>query len=216
MIFPFIILADDFNLPDITWSVGHGCINPSPAYGVDVNTYFLDIIYDLEQLVGDPTRKDRILDLVITTQPEMLKDVSIDPGMSDHEAITIYFASYSFSYPKQTNSPTHWDAYCKLRNLINKKLGKPILNTKAIYLITHLLETEGSSGNMFDPNIKKNVAYHPCPLEEFNTATQRKRLTFLIIILHQSLLMKIYLQFLMYIVVIFLLCLQFHLSILLE
>ena len=66
--FPFIILAGDFNLLDITWSDGHGCINPSPAYGVDVNTYFLDTINDhgLKQLVCDPTRNDHILDLVLT------------------------------------------------------------------------------------------------------------------------------------------------------
>ena len=105
MTFPFIILAGDFNLPGITWNDGHGCINPSPAYGVDVNTYFIDIINDhgLQQLVGDPTRNDHILDLVFTTQPEMLKIVSIVPGMSDHEAI-IFSLSHSIS---QVSKPAH-------------------------------------------------------------------------------------------------------------
>ena len=101
--FPFIILAGDFNFPDITWNDGYGSINPSPVYGSDVNRYFLDIINDhgLEQLVTDPTRNDHILDLVLTTQPEMLKNVSIVPGMSDHEAITF---SLNCSNPQPTKA----------------------------------------------------------------------------------------------------------------
>jgi len=57
---------------------GHGFINPSPANGVEVNEHFLDTIndYGMEQLVSDPTRNDHILDLVLITQPEMLKGVT--------------------------------------------------------------------------------------------------------------------------------------------
>ena len=53
--------------------------------------------------MGDPTRNDHIFDLVLTTQPEMLKDVSIVPGMSDHEAIT-FSLSHSSS---QVSKPAH-------------------------------------------------------------------------------------------------------------
>ena len=103
--FPFIILAGDFNFPNITWNNGHGLINPSPAYGVDINTHFLDIINDhgLEQLVDDPTRNNHILDLVFTTQPEILKDISVVPRMSDHEAVT-FSLNYSNSQPTK---PAH-------------------------------------------------------------------------------------------------------------
>ena len=100
---PFIILAGDFNLPDITWNDGHGLVNPSPAYGVDVNTYFLDTIDDhsLEQLVNFPTRNDHTLDLILTTLPEMLADVATVPGMSDHEAIT-FSLKYLIPQPTKT------------------------------------------------------------------------------------------------------------------
>ena len=55
-------------------------------HGVKVNAQFLDTPndYGMEQLVSDSTRNEHILDLVLTTQPEMLKGVTIVPGISDH------------------------------------------------------------------------------------------------------------------------------------
>jgi len=45
-----------------------------------------------------------------------------------------------------------------LEILLIKNMGKLTLNTKTIFLITHLLETEGNFGNKFDQDLKKNVA----------------------------------------------------------
>ena len=85
------MLAGDFNLPDICWEDGLGCIQTSPAYSYEINNLFLDILNDfaLEQQVKEPTRNTHIyiLDLVLSSQPQLISDVSVIPGMSDHEAI---------------------------------------------------------------------------------------------------------------------------------
>ena len=65
------LLMGDFNYPDIDWSVSCG---HSPA-----SQKFVDHIEDgfLTQHVKEATRKDSILDLVITSEPEMIDTVSI-------------------------------------------------------------------------------------------------------------------------------------------
>ena len=35
----------------------------------------------------EPTRENHILDLILTSQPQIISDISIIPGMSDHVAI---------------------------------------------------------------------------------------------------------------------------------
>jgi len=41
----------------------------------------------LDQLVTTPTRENNILDLVLTTDPDLISELAIVPGMSDHEAV---------------------------------------------------------------------------------------------------------------------------------
>ena len=62
----------------------------SPTYGSQVNNTFLETLdnFNLEQLVTEPIHHNHILELVITTQPPVLSNVSVIPGMSDHEAVT--------------------------------------------------------------------------------------------------------------------------------
>jgi hypothetical protein len=38
----------------------------------------------LTQLINTPTRNDNILDLVLSTNPDIIYDLEIHPGMSDH------------------------------------------------------------------------------------------------------------------------------------
>ena len=85
---PGIIIVEDFNLPAIQWEEGMGCIQSSPTYGNDVNYLFIETINDsgLEQLVTEPTRNNHILDLVLTSQPDLINDVKVVPSISDHEA----------------------------------------------------------------------------------------------------------------------------------
>ena len=85
-----IVLAGDFNFPDIYWEDGVGCIRTNPAYGCECKELFLDLLNDfaLEQQVKEPTRGTRILDLVLSLQSQLISNVSVIPGMSDHEAVT--------------------------------------------------------------------------------------------------------------------------------
>jgi len=100
--FPNLILAGDFILPGITWLDGCGAPNPNPAYGAELNSLFIDIIndYSLEQLVHFPTRENNILDLVFSTQPDLISKVCVVPGISDHEAVT-FSVSNSIQAPKK-------------------------------------------------------------------------------------------------------------------
>ena len=87
---PGIIIAGDYNLLAIQWEEGKGCIQSSPTYGNDVNYLFIETINDsgLKQLVTEPTRNNHILNLVLTSQPDLINDVKVMPGISDHEAVT--------------------------------------------------------------------------------------------------------------------------------
>ncbi|XP_072022866.1 uncharacterized protein [Amphiura filiformis] len=85
---PKVILTGDFNLPSIDW--GTYSLDDNPQYGLAVNEAMLDLVnkFNLERKVLEPTRLDNILDLILTTVPECVKDVMVIPGMSDHEAVT--------------------------------------------------------------------------------------------------------------------------------
>jgi len=41
-----------------------------------------------EQLVTQPTREGHLLDLVLSTDPSIIENVQVVPGISDHETIT--------------------------------------------------------------------------------------------------------------------------------
>ena len=80
---PFIILCGDFNYPHINWANGTA---PSVSDGKNL----LDIANDfhLNQLVETPTYLCRgvnnILDLVLTSHPSLLSNVSVGQEFSDH------------------------------------------------------------------------------------------------------------------------------------
>ena len=85
---PKLILCGDFNLHSIDWQ--SYSIDESPQYGYPVNELMLDIAenFHFEQKVTKPTRLNNIFDLVFTTIPDCVSDISNIPGMSDHEAVT--------------------------------------------------------------------------------------------------------------------------------
>ena len=70
---------------------GHGTFKANPTYRTEINSFLLDTLNDhgLELLLDEPTRNDYLLDLVLSTRPEIICNVTIVPaGMSDHEDIT--------------------------------------------------------------------------------------------------------------------------------
>ena len=86
---PNIILAGDFNAPDINWE--NNTINKNPQYGVKLNQTLLDTANDnmLSQLQHTPTRGDNVLDIVFTTIPDQITNIDTVPGISDHDAVTV-------------------------------------------------------------------------------------------------------------------------------
>ena len=82
-----IFLCGDFNLPDIDWlskSVKKHSKRPS------LHTAFLDTLaeHGLVQHVREPThRAGNILDLVLSNNQNMITDIIVEPGLSDHYAI---------------------------------------------------------------------------------------------------------------------------------
>jgi hypothetical protein len=85
---PNVILGGDFNLPDIDWD--NYTVKPNPQYGQKVNRLLLDIAeeHGLQQDVHEPTRLDNILDLLFTTYPDLIGNVQVSSGMSDHRVVT--------------------------------------------------------------------------------------------------------------------------------
>jgi hypothetical protein len=83
-----IIIAGDFNLPDIDWPTGEIV---GSQYPKRVNLTFFNIISDnnLEQQVDFPTRKDNILDIVLTGHPAFKLRCKPLPsiGNSDHDIV---------------------------------------------------------------------------------------------------------------------------------
>jgi len=81
------VLMGDFNYPDIDWSV-HSCL---PTASED-SQLFLDCLDDnfLSQHVTVPTRKDSILDLVISDDPDTVDGVQNlgSFASSDHDILS--------------------------------------------------------------------------------------------------------------------------------
>ncbi|XP_072039069.1 uncharacterized protein [Amphiura filiformis] len=79
-----IILAGDFNQANIDWKNStvirdHPASKSTAELLLETTTGF-----GLNQHVLEPTRKDSILDLVFTNNSSLVRDVKVDPGLSDH------------------------------------------------------------------------------------------------------------------------------------
>ena len=89
---PNIVLAGDFNTPDIDWennTIVSG--KNKPQYGMRLNQTLMDLANDnmLSQMQHSPSRGDNILDLIFTTIPDQIRKVETVPGMSDHDAVAV-------------------------------------------------------------------------------------------------------------------------------
>ena len=62
----------------------------NPNYSITLNNTLLDFVSAnfLIQMTDKPTRNDNILDLTLTTNPDLIEDLDTHPGMSDHCAVT--------------------------------------------------------------------------------------------------------------------------------
>ena len=83
-----IILAGDFNLPNVDWSKKF--INPQCRYSTLSNQLInITLDYNLHQVVTSPTRENNILDLVLTNVPFLVQNASILPSLSDHYMVSV-------------------------------------------------------------------------------------------------------------------------------
>ena len=73
-------IGRDFNFPDIDWEVNY-------QYPKQLNERFIDLIdsCSMEQLVNFPTRKQNIIDLLITNRPSFISKCIPVPGFGDHD-----------------------------------------------------------------------------------------------------------------------------------
>ena len=85
---PNVVIAGDFNLPDINWSKQQITNNRTASK----HNKLLEIIneFGLQNMMNNPTRIDsgNILDLILTSNPSIIVNTHTTPGMSDHEAVT--------------------------------------------------------------------------------------------------------------------------------
>ena len=80
------MLAGDFNLPDIDWTIPtikNQCRTRA------IHSQLLNTLADhsLIQLNQTATRENNILDLITTNSPNLVNRIEILPGISDHHAI---------------------------------------------------------------------------------------------------------------------------------
>ena len=100
---PSVILAGDFNLPDINWE--NRC--STNAQTAAKHNKLIEIIgeFGLTNMVNEPTRLDsgNILDLVLASNPSLISTINTVAGMSDHEAI-LFDINMN---PTRNNKPPH-------------------------------------------------------------------------------------------------------------
>ena len=76
------VIMRDFNLPNIDWTLQR----PTPAPGNKLMQLLADS--NLTQYVHETTRQNNILDLVISTEEELIVNLKITDKIGDHQAIT--------------------------------------------------------------------------------------------------------------------------------
>ena len=78
-----VIMAGDFNAPDLKWNY------PEPTNCSLNSERRLEIIdeHGLTQLKKEPTRDDNILDLVLTNNVNIINNVRVILGISDHDMV---------------------------------------------------------------------------------------------------------------------------------
>ena len=86
--FSLIWLVGDFNLPKVDWQTR------TPMPDCKCPTFYrecLEVFDDclLEQVVAQPTRGNHSLDLFFTSNPTLVDEVFILPGLSDHDIVQV-------------------------------------------------------------------------------------------------------------------------------
>ena len=121
---PNIIIGGDFNLPGIDWETWQtGCTNKSQH---EVLLYFL-LRNSHSQLISQATRptSNNILDLLMTSSPNLIENKQAIPSISDHLAI-IFDANLKPHIPKKPSRKVY--QFHKANKISLKMKAKAVLD----------------------------------------------------------------------------------------
>lgn len=82
-----ILLAGDFNQPNIDWVNTTVVSNHSASKDTAESLLQTVTGFGLSQYVRQPTRRDNILDLVFTNNDSLVQDIRVKHGISDHDIV---------------------------------------------------------------------------------------------------------------------------------
>jgi endonuclease/exonuclease/phosphatase (EEP) superfamily protein YafD len=83
-----VILAGDFNCPDIRWNI---LTVTGPDREIQQGLVDITEAFNLTQIHILPTREENLLDIVFATNPILVKTSTNVPGISDHEIVITDF-----------------------------------------------------------------------------------------------------------------------------
>ncbi|XP_069936150.1 uncharacterized protein [Cherax quadricarinatus] len=94
---PNILLLGDFNLPRVKWKMAQGNVIPeiSPGSTLAQQVHTRELMrlcerYSLNQQVIDPTRNENTLDLIFTSNEELIRDITVSKTIyCDHNIIEV-------------------------------------------------------------------------------------------------------------------------------
>ena len=110
-------MAGDFNISEFDWTMNH------PTKSSEHHNLLSDIIQDnfLNQMVDEPTRENNILDLVLTTNIDLINNLEVGEPFSDHNSITftINTRTYQQRISMKENYAFNKADWIHLRSLFN-------------------------------------------------------------------------------------------------
>ena len=155
--FANIILSGDFNLPSLTWDEDNYSAKNQPIYGATVNNKMLEIVeeYNFGQTVKEPTREENILDIFLTTSPDLIHSTQVIDGMGDHQAVICDVNTQARINKKP---PRTIYLYDKANNeQLRKELRDHYRTFKETYTKRTVDENWNSFKNTLDQTMSKNI-----------------------------------------------------------
>lgn len=144
-----MIIAGDFNCPDIDWQ---SLSLRSNAQDKEVQQAILDLSIDfnLTQVIDKPTREKNILDLLFTNNPSLIKSTANAPGISDHDIVVADSDTkpyYSKKKPRRCFlfSKANWELLSTNISDISKKITQPYTNWSSIHILWDTFKSDLTS-----------------------------------------------------------------------
>ena len=101
--------------------------------------------FDMEQMVTEPTRRDKILDLFLTTNSTLVNDSRVTPGISDHDGIPIIDMNIK---PQVMKSKPRKNYLFKKANMEGLTEGMEDLASNILHFISNLFHICGQKAKL--------------------------------------------------------------------